>query len=272
MFTTPRNDRTTLLLIALAIAVPTVGHADVGASGQFRIDETRYTVADAIAWRDDDELKIVFSDTAFDRAAFADDGELDSFDFMRHDGSTLELTIDPADGTLDSMSTQSGGGFGFRSGVGETLTLARRDANAVAGTFAIADEPGITFDLPITPREIERPGTALAADGGEPGQVFLARMAAVHAGDMATLMANTPPEQAVEMQAAIDNGEAEQLLAMAKMFTPTDIVITGGTQDGDKAWIDFTGKDSGSKVTGTGKLERIDGRWRVESVNTQNSD
>ena len=266
-----RANRTTQLLIAMAAVLPAIGHAAPGATGQFHIGESAYTVADAMAWRDDDDIKVVFSDTAFDRASFADDGELDSFDFMRHDGVTLTLTVDPADGTLGGISTQSGGGSSYMTGVGEKLTLASHDADAIAGTFAIGDQPGITFDLPIASGKIERPGETLPPDGGEPGKVLLARMAAIHAGDMDALMANTPPDQAAEMKAAVDSGEAEQLLAMAKMFTPTDINVTGGSQDGDVAWVDFTGKDSGSKVTGTGKLLRRDGKWQVESVNTSQS-
>lgn len=263
--------RNTLLLIAIALVLPAGAQAAPGATGQFAIGETAYTVADAMAWRDDDDLKVVFSDTAFDRAAFAEDGELDSFDFMKHEGVTLTLTIDPADGTLSGMGTQSGGGSSYMTGVGEKLSLSTHDDATVAGTFAIGDGPGITFDLPINAAKMARPGEALPADGGEPGKVLLARMAAISAGDMKALMENTPPDQAAEMQAAVDSGEAEQLLAMAKLFTPTDVVVTGGQQDGDTAWVDFTGMESGAKVTGTGKLLRADGRWQVESVNTTQS-
>lgn len=260
-----------LPFLALALSLPAAAPAKEGASGSFQIDDQTYAVADAIAWRDDDRLKIVFSDKPYDRAAFAEDGELDAFDFMRHDGATLELSVDPEDGSLSGVGTMAGGTSRFFSGHGETLTVERRDEAGIAGTFALGDAPGIQFDLPITPTKIERPGEPLPADGGEPGKALLAQFAAIHAGDLDALMAMAPPEQAAEMQAAKDSGEAAQMMAMAKLFTPTDVKISGGHQDGDKAWVDFTGTETGGKVTGTAMLTRSGGRWRVESTSSSQS-
>lgn len=256
-------------LLALALSWPTAA-ADT-AAGHFQAGEQEFTVADAIAWRDGEGLKIVFSDRLFDRAAFADDGELDDFDFLRHEGATLTLSVDPADGSLSGVSTQFEGMSRFFTGAGEKLTLSRHEENAVAGEFSVGDAPGLSFDLAIVSGTLERPGEKLPADGGEPGKVLLARIAAIHAGDIDELIANTPPEQAEEMRQAVASGEAEQLLAMAKLFTPTDIQILGGHQDGDTAWVDFTGMESGAKVSGVGKLLRTNGRWQVESVSTSQS-
>src|SRR5690606_33318588 len=113
----PRTRRNTLLPILIAMALPAGAHAAPGATGQFALGEEILPVADAIAWRDGDDLKLVFSDTSFDRVAFAEDGELDSFDFMRHEGTTLTLTVDSADGTLRGMGIQSGSGSSFMTGV-----------------------------------------------------------------------------------------------------------------------------------------------------------
>lgn len=260
-----------LLFLAIALSLPAVAPAKEGASGSFQIEDQTYAVADAIAWRDGDSLKIVFTDKPYDRAAFADDGELDTFDFMRHDGATLELNVDPDDGTLSGVSTTAGGASRFFSGMGETLTVERRDEAGIAGTFQLGDAPGIQFDLPITAAAMARPGEPLPADGGEPGKALLAQFAAIHAGDLDALMAMAPPELAAEMQASKDSGEAPQMMAMAKLFTPTDVKISGGRQDGDKAWIDFTGAETGGKVTGTAMLTRSGGRWRVESTSTSQS-
>lgn len=236
--------------------------------GQFVIHGAAYPAVDAIAWVKDDELRLVFTDQTFDRAAFAEDGELDSFDFMRGQPINYTVNLDPDSGEVNSIATLSGGMSGFLTGVGETIEFDHRDDQRIAGRFTANGGVALSFDLPITDTVMARPGAALPADGGEPGKVLLARMAAIHAGNMEELIANTPPDQAEEMREAVANGEAEQMLAMARLFTPTDIVVTGGHQDGDTAWVDFTGKDSGSKVTGVGKLMRTDGRWQVHAVNT----
>jgi hypothetical protein len=264
------NIRPLLLMLAVAAAVPLIVQAKPVATGHFQAGEKQFTVADALAWRDGEDLKVVFSDAPFDRANFAEDGKLDSFDFMRHAGTSLSFGVSD-EGEARFVSVQSDGGSSFMTGIGETLVLSRRDDANIAGTFTVGDSTAITFDLPISASTLERPGEPLPADGGEPGRVLLARMKAIHDGDMETLMANTPPDQAEEMRQSVASGEAEQLLAMAKLFTPTDIAVTGGRQDGDTAWVDFTGLESGSKVTGTGKLLRVDGSWRVESVNTSQS-
>lgn len=266
----PLNVRPFLLVLAATISAVTMVDADPVASGHFTAGGQRHTVADAIAWVDGDDLRIVFSATPFDRANFAEDGELDTFDFMRHDGATLSFGVGD-DGDSHFVNVAAGGSSSYMTGVGEKLELSRRDENSVAGIFTVADDTKIDFDLSISPAKMERPGQPLPTDGGEPGQALLARMKAIHDGDMDALMANTPPDQAEEMRQAVASGEAEKMLEMAKMFTPTDIIVTGGRQDGDTAWVDFTGTDSGSKVTGTGKMQRVDGSWRVESVNTSQS-
>ncbi len=256
------------LLLALPLSFSVL--ATDGASGQFQIEGESRTVADAIAWLDEGDLKLVFSDYKFDRAAFAADGELDSFDFMSSEGATLTVQVDD-DGSVSGITMYDSGMTHFLTGVGEKLELSHRDEQRVAGTFALGDAPGLRFDLAISDGTIERPGEKLPADGGEPGKILLARIAAIHDGDVEELIANTPPDQAEEMRAAVASGEAEQLLAMAKLFTPKDIRIHGGSQDGDTAWIDFTGEERGGAVKGVGTLKRQDGRWAVESINTSQS-
>jgi hypothetical protein len=260
---------TLTLVLATALAAPTgTAVAADGASGSFRIADQDFTVADAIAWRDGDDLKLTFSDAVFDRAAFAEDGTLDSFDFLRHEGVTVEVGVDAGDGSASGVSTRIGGGSSFASGVGEHLALERNDGERIAGLFTVADTSSIRFDLPVLSGTLERPGVALPADGGEPGQALLAQFAAIHAGDMDALIAMAPAEQAQEFRQAVAEGETEQLLTMARMFTPTQVRVTGGSQDGDRAWVDFAGSESGGQVTGTGVMRRSDGRWRVESTNT----
>lgn len=138
------------LIVSIALAgLAATSHAADGASGSFRIAGQDFTVADAIAWRDGEDLRLTFSDTAFDRAAFAEDGELDTFDFLRHDGVTIEVGVDADDGSASGMSTRIGGSSSYASGAGERLVLERNDGKRIAGHFAVADTTTIAFDLPV---------------------------------------------------------------------------------------------------------------------------
>lgn len=49
--------------------------------GEFRIGDTTYQVADAIAFPNHDDIVVVLSDHPLDRGKLAEDGKIDSLDF-----------------------------------------------------------------------------------------------------------------------------------------------------------------------------------------------
>lgn len=185
--------------------------------------------------------------------------------------------------------------------LGGALTISRLTDDAIAGHFRYGEHEA-RFDLPLTASAAAddtgrasgavssvstvsisstsgdatgmdddgdgRSGSPLPAGGGEPGLALQRMVAAVHAGDLDTLVANMPEADAEEVRAAIASGEAEAMLQMARAFTPSKVDIQGGQQDGDRAWLDFTGTESGAPVTGSAEMVRSEGSWRVVKINT----
>lgn len=255
-----------------------------GASGTVTADGETWRVADAVAVSDDGDVEIWFSRLAFDRVAWAEDGEFGTFDTYEFvddaDGPALRIDVDEEDDrygghTFRSSSSSSSGGYS--SDLESSLTITARDDEHVAGSVKFDDGAGlaadIVFDLPITKTgPLARPGTPLPADGGAPGKALRATIEATHAGDLDKLIALSAPEKRQAIEQAKAAGEAQQMIEMAQVFTPKLTKITGGTTEGDQAWVDFEGEDSGSAVKGTAELMRVGGRWFVKGINTRQGD
>ena len=77
---------------SLFCALPVL--AEVVTEGSVHLGEANWKVADAIAYTDDNGVRIVFSDKMFDRETLIADGELSPFEFIRHDGNRLELAVE----------------------------------------------------------------------------------------------------------------------------------------------------------------------------------
>lgn len=261
--------RALFALIALALATPAV-HADAPASGKVG----DWTVVDAIAWRDDSGTHVVVSDKLFDRTAIAGDLKMDTSDVMSHQMSplnaqTYEVRLDE-EGTVDgtSLSMPGGSSFSFTSDMKDGLKLSKSDANHVAGSFKY-DIADIRFDVPVVSGALARPGKALPPDGGEPGKVFNAQIAAIAKGDFDALVKLSPPEyrESIMADSKKDGGKMEMMAAQA--FTPSKATITGGSIDGDKAWLDFDGVQGGEAMKGMAIVERKDGAWYVRNIETR---
>ena len=81
-----------VLLCATAAAFASGAYA--AASGKVNYSGTAWDVADGLAFVDDDETIVVLGSVAFDRKAYAEDGKLDTFDFMMQDNlKTLKVKV-----------------------------------------------------------------------------------------------------------------------------------------------------------------------------------
>ena len=272
--------RSLVAALLVALALPCV-HAKSGASGTVTADGTTWKVADAVAVSEDGDVEIWFSKLEFDRAAWADDGKFESFDTYEfkgdEDGPALRIDVDEEDNsygghTYRSSSSSSSGGFSSDLESGVTITA--RDDEHVAGKVKFDDGAGlaadITFDLPITATgPLARAGTPLPADGGEPGKALRAMVDATHAGNLDSMIALSHPERRQGIEQAKAAGEAAEMLKMAQIFTPKISRITGGSTDGDQAWVDFEGTEDGGTVKGTAELTRAEGKWYIKSINTK---
>lgn len=285
MTTDPRRTARSLpALAALLLALLAGGvRAESGATGTVTIDGETWTVADAVAVAvsDDGDIELWFSKLEFDRVAWAEDGEFDSFDTYDFkddaDGPALRIDVDEEDGgygghTVRFSSSSSSGGYS--SDLEDSVTISARDEKRIAGRVKLDDGSGLvadlSFDLPLTKTgPLARPGTPLPAGGGDPGKALKAMVDATHAGDLDTMIALSDPERRQGIEEAKASGEAAQMLEMAKLFTPKISKIVGGTTEGDQAWVDFEGTEADGLVKGTAELSRSGGKWHIKSINTR---
>lgn len=183
--------------------------------------------------------------------------------------STVTLKV-LGDGSLNCIDYQleAGGGSSCGTAQSQALKVAKQTDDAIGGSFSYqdgADKIDARFDLPIT-REAKRSGAALPAGGGEPGRAVLARFAAMRTGDFEKLKAVNSPDQRKEMESTnIAESDRKAMLEFLKAAAASDVKILGGTIDGDTALVDYQGKRDGERVEGTAELERVGGKWYVES-------
>lgn len=250
----------------------TAGAGEPPASGTFTLDGETYTVNDAIAYPDDGGVSVVVSNRAFDRKAFAKDGKVDDFDVLRHgDDGVASFTVEiGSDGELSGygVHTAHGGGGGFSSDMAEGFTLSRHDAGHVTGSLQFTSDDraaDLRFDLPVQ-ATLARAGKPLPAGGGEIGRALLAHFAAMASGDKARLLQITPPDRRAQQKAMMDEPDAAGMLEFLAGMAPRDVVVTGGTLDGDSAVLEFTGKRDGEAVKGTIDGTLVEGHWYFNNV------
>jgi hypothetical protein len=70
--------RSNLLAIVIAALAATPVIAADGGSGKVSLDGQNWDVADVMAWRDGDDIEVVFASQPFDRKAMAKDGRIDT--------------------------------------------------------------------------------------------------------------------------------------------------------------------------------------------------
>lgn len=244
------------------------------AAGTVRNERANWTVADAIAYPDADEIEIVFTDKAFDRGEMASDGKIDTIDAMRHDGNTLTLNV-AADGPTMcvDMSTHSAdgtfSGSSCNSAYSPTIKIDARSVDHISGSMHYGEVDGehifLSFDLPIegasSGGKVTRPGTPLPADGGAPGKAMLAHFNAVAAGDWGRLKAISHPERRSMMEASEKAGEHKEMFEFMQKFVPKQIKITGGMVNGDQAQVDYAAQEEGRAVKGSADLVQFAGQW-----------
>lgn len=254
--------------------------AKTGATGTITLDGKTWNVVDAVAVSDQGSVEIWFSELPFDRVKWAEDGQFDVFDpyHLKDAPSGTAVTVDvDEEGTYGGHSVRHGSSSSsssMSSDLEDTLVLSANDETRVAGRWKLDDGAGLVtdvqFDLPITKTgPMARPGTPLPAGGGDPGKALRAMVDATHAGNLDAMIALSPPAQRKEIEQAKAAGEADEVLKMAKLFTPKITKVTGGSVVDDQAWVDFEGTEASGAVKGSAELSRIDGKWYLKSINTK---
>jgi hypothetical protein len=145
-------------LAAFLISVGVNG-AEPKVEGTVRFDELVWEAIDAIAYQhDEDELRVVFSNTRFDREAMLADGRIDAFTLMKHSGSWLALAIgkDGPGNCLQffhrSEAARSSGGACDNTFV-DAMEIERQEDGRIAGRMRWNPPHGeyirLAFDVPV---------------------------------------------------------------------------------------------------------------------------
>ncbi len=147
------------------------------------------------------------------------------------------------------------------------------------GRFILSDDDklkcDLQFDVPMAgkgaPIPVAKPwGVALPAGGGEPGKVYLALHNATLKGNIDSMLMFVTKERVDKMREARREPDFPQMLAMIKAFEPATVRIVSGRADAVRAELQIDGKESdGSVMTGTVKLIKEAGGWKVDQVSTK---
>jgi hypothetical protein len=115
-------------------------------------------------------------------------------------------------------------------------------------------------------------GKPIPAGGGELGKVFQANVAAMQKGDIDAMLATVTKAQAAKFREQQNDPQFAAMLGMMKAFAPKSVTVTGGEDFGDHAELTLVGvEQSGGKSTGTAKMVKEDGQWKVEKTSMSSS-
>jgi len=283
--------------VLVALAAASTAQAD-SIGGDCRYDGKTVTFVDGVVYKeanyfDKSKTDIIVALTTFaiDKAALAKSTQksaaLTSQRFAAEDARSVKLriqdnTVSGLDYNGDGTSVSSSGGD-----VGE-ITVKANDATRIEASFSLKDDDAddlncsLSFNLayasttpasaagggaktaaaPAAPK-----GTALPAGGGEPGKVFQANLAAMQKGDVDAMLATVTKEQGDKMRAQKSDPKFGAMLEMMKSFAPKSASVTGGQDFGDTAELTIDAvNQSGGKSTGTSKLRKEGGQWKVEKT------
>lgn len=156
-----------------------------------------------------------------------------------------------------------GNGCGFCSGdVTSTVKLANGRLTGSLTSGAKERSFNIALDVPVMTNEH---GTALPADGGAPGKVYLAYHAALVKHDRATLKPLLSEEMQKTWAGAEKKGKIDGYVTfLASEHPDQSIRITKGFATGDTAILLVEGNSQLGKWSGEAMLRKQKDGWRVD--------
>lgn len=300
MKATPFSLVKTAFVAVAALTAAGVAHAD-SIRGGCSYDGARFTFTDGVVFKDanpfDDaklDTMVVLTTFVIDKAKLAAEQDNKSY-AIADQGSGVDdsrrLSLRISEGKVATASYQSSGTSVSVSGgdIGKFSAKAD-DAKRVAGDFVLQDDDkddlqcDVGFDLAYATRTAASAtgganagasagnapaakGKPLPAGGGDPGKVFQANLAAMQKGDVDAMLATVTKEQGDKMRAQRKDPQFGAMLEMMKAFAPKSATVTGGQDFGDTAELTIDAVDSsGGKSSGTSKLRKEGGAWKVEKT------
>jgi len=118
----------------------------------------------------------------------------------------------------------------------------------------------LTFSAPMSD-PFAPIGDPLPAGGGEAGAAYIAWCDAIHSGDMERIKKLVPAEQAAMFDDPSNQDQIMEELEFMKLMTPTEVVVTGGSSDGETVILQVTGVLEGEPATGEITMTKWGDTW-----------
>lgn len=201
--------------------------------------------------------------------------------WQQDESARLELTVEDGVVGQQYLWISPGTNISYSSNEVGHYRATAGAKDRVSGEYRFTPEDGqdldcrVSFDLALLgdPKDAPPPpGTPLPPGGGAPGAAYLAMNKALHAGDFDAMLALMPAERAAMMRDARKEPDFAAQMALAQAMSPSKVRITGGRQDGDRAWVEFSAVEAGSPRVGTAEMVREGGRWIMVKESTRDPD
>lgn len=155
-----------------------------------------------------------------------------------------------------------------------TLKLAHNDDKRIEGTFRTNDaskkKTGEFFDLAFAvnlPGQPAATAATLPSDGGAPGKVYLAYLAAVTKGDLDAMQATMTPARAQELASMRDSTQFKMMFGLIQSRALREPKFVTSHDDGSDATLEYSGKDaSGNAVSSKVAMKLEGGAWKIDKV------
>jgi hypothetical protein len=250
------------------------------ASGSFRYDKLTMEVTNAYAFREEQNDAPGTYKTYVYLTSKPVDGQVAANAFDPGTAIDAEIDDQPAGYVrlcFNADYSECGIYFSYEeplesfntSGYGK-LELTGKDAKRVAGTWILAEpedffDKTYEFNLKFDAQVIApTPGTALPADGGEPGKAYQAWLAAIAKGDFAALRAILGESGSWQFPED-DEKSAKENLKYLRDGKPVGVKILKGEQRGEQAILMVEGVDRDDlKLRGRVLMVKGEGGWRQE--------
>ena len=223
-----------------------------------------YAYPAEVGFDDEPGYRVALSNATFNTEVFDRYWDREhALETYHKDDETLIFTLQ-----FDKAGKYAGMSYYFGSGDGcgycfdgSVVSTVQVKNGRLAGKVKLAGKPGensfeTEFDIPIAP---ESHGTALPADGGEPGAAYRAYHEAIAAWDQA----KTKPFFTDRLQAQWSEKGEEILQAFRKDHPDLSIKIVRGFQKEDTALLLVEGEVSYSKVKTEVQMRKEGGTWRI---------
>lgn len=250
-----------------------------GATGTYAIGGP-LAFQDAVAFRTTDwdgpKIAVVLLERPLDRAALARTLDVEGLiAAAQEEGSWAQLDF-AEDGTWKKarhhLRIQGGSSSGTKFDGAHAATMKAtvaggRVSGRVRASFGGGDAVDLTLALPITAPPA---GTALPADGGEPGQA-VRKCAAAHAGkSLADVQRLCQPSYGELVASAIRQKESDpwsrSWAGECQVAAVSALAVAGGVTAGDEARVRASGGwDDDQPCAGDVFLRRENGVWRVSA-------